>query len=116
MESSVKPTAQPPRGNHDTGCEYQFRRKVGEPMQIFHHEMMWQKIESTHNHRVARGFFDDPLHGRRSNARKYGRQPACIAVGTETGGSIARRRGGGSRTGILARALEIKGCGRSERG
>ena len=69
--------------NHKRESDYQVWQEGSHPQQIQGDEMMWQKIEYSHNNPVERGFVDDPLHWRWSGARNYARQPGLIEVVTD---------------------------------
>ena len=69
--------------NHKTESVYQVWQEGNHPQQIQGTEMMWQKIEYTHNNPVERGFVEDPLHWRWSSARNYAGQPGLIEVVTD---------------------------------
>ncbi len=68
--------------NHKMQSEYQIWQEGGKPKQMQNDDMMWQKIEYTHNNPLNRGFVDDPLHWRWSSARNYASQPGLIEVET----------------------------------
>ena len=68
---------------HKTESEYQVWQEGSQPKQIQDDDMMWQKLEYTHNNPVARGYVDDPVHWRYSSARNYARQPGLIEVITD---------------------------------
>jgi REP element-mobilizing transposase RayT len=68
---------------HRSQSDYQVWQEGSHPQQIESDEMMWQKIEYTHNNPVARGYVDDPVHWRYSSARNYTRQAGLIDVVTE---------------------------------
>jgi REP element-mobilizing transposase RayT len=68
---------------HKTQSDYQVWQEGHHPEQIQNEEMMWQKLEYMHNNPLARGYVDDPLHGRYSSARNYAGQPGLIDVITD---------------------------------
>ena len=68
---------------HKTESEHQVWQEGSHPKQIQNDEMMWQKLEYTHNNPLRRGYVDDPLHWRYSSARNYARQPGLIEVVTD---------------------------------
>ncbi len=68
---------------HKSESHYQVWQEGSHPQQIQNDEMMWQKLEYTHNNPVARGYVDDPVHWRYSSARNYARQPGLIDVDTD---------------------------------
>ncbi len=53
------------------------------PKQILNDDMMWQKIEYSHNNPVNRGFVDDPIHRRWSGARNYVEHDGLVDVVTD---------------------------------
>jgi REP-associated tyrosine transposase len=69
--------------NHKTQSEYQVWQEGGKPKQIQNDEMMWQKINYTHNNPLKRGFVDDAVHWRWSSARNYAGQIGLIDVVTD---------------------------------
>ena len=68
---------------HKVESDYQVWQEGSKPKQIQNDEMLWQKLEYTHNNPVERGYIDDPLHWRYSSARNYARQPGLIDVVTD---------------------------------
>ena len=68
---------------HKVESDYQVWQEGSKPKQIQNDEMLWQKLEYTHNNPVERGYIDDPLHWRYSSARNYARQPGLINVVTD---------------------------------
>ena len=68
---------------HKTESVFQFWQEGNEPKEIQGDEMMWQKLEYTHNNPVKRGYVDDPLHWRYSSARNYAGRPGLIEVVTD---------------------------------
>ena len=79
--------------NHKTQSEYQVWQEGGKPKQIQNDEMMWQKIEYTHNNPMVRGFVDDPIHWRWSSARNYVGEDGLIEVVTDwRGSSVAAKQ------------------------
>jgi putative transposase len=67
---------------HKIQSQYQVWQEGSHPEQIQGDEMMWQKLEYTHNNPVVRGYVDDPLHWRNCSARNYAGQPGLIEVCT----------------------------------
>jgi len=67
---------------HKTESKYQVWQEGNHPEQIQGDDMMWQKLEYTHNNPVVRGYVDDPLHWRNSSARNYAGQQGLIDVCT----------------------------------
>ena len=70
------------KSSFKTDREYQLWDEGSHPKQIDHEDMMWQKIEYTHDNPVRRGYVNDPLHWRYSSARNYARQAGLIPVTT----------------------------------
>jgi putative transposase len=68
---------------HKLDQEYQLWQEGSHPEAITGDEMMWQKLEYTHNNPRKRGYVDDPVHWRYSNARNYAKLPGLIQVTTE---------------------------------
>src|SRR5205085_7370025 len=64
-------------------CDYQLWQEGNQPKQVDSDEIMWQKIEYTHNNPVKRGYVSDPIHWRYSSAANYARQPGLIDVITD---------------------------------
>jgi putative transposase len=71
------------KARHKTDSEYQLWQEGSHPKQIESDEMMWQKLEYTHNNPVQRGYVDDPTHWRWSSARNYARMSSLIDVYTQ---------------------------------
>jgi REP element-mobilizing transposase RayT len=71
--------------------EYQLWQEGSQPKQIDSDEMMWQKIEYTHDNPVKRGYVSDPVHWRYSSAANYARQKGLIDVVTDWQSSPASR-------------------------
>ena len=71
------------KSGHKTESTYQVWQEGSHPQQIQDDDMMWQKLEYTHNNPVTRGYVDDPVHWRYSSARNYARQPGLIEVVTD---------------------------------
>jgi REP element-mobilizing transposase RayT len=71
------------KSGHKTESTYQLWQEGSHPQQIQNDEMMWQKLEYTHNNPVARGYVDDPVHWRYSSARNYAGQPGLVEVVTD---------------------------------
>lgn len=68
---------------HKSESDHQVWQQGSHPEQIQSEEMMWQKIEYTHNNPLKRGYVDNPLHWRYSSARNYAGQPGLIEVVTD---------------------------------
>jgi REP-associated tyrosine transposase len=68
---------------HKVDQTYQLWQEGSHPQAIETEEMMWQKIEYTHNNPLRRGFVDDPVHWCYSSARCYAGQPGVIDVCTD---------------------------------
>ena len=68
---------------HKTESTYQVWQEGSHPEQVQNDEILWQKLEYTHNNPVERGYVDDPLHWRYSSARNYARQQGLIDVVTD---------------------------------
>ncbi len=68
---------------HKTDQTHQLWQEGSHPEQIQNQEMMWQKLEYTHNNPLRRGYVDDPTHWRYSSARNYAGQPGLIDVVTD---------------------------------
>ncbi|MEX2139221.1 MAG: transposase [Pirellulales bacterium] len=69
--------------DHKQDRDYQLWQEGSHPQQIDSDEMMWQKLEYTHNNPVRRGYVDDPLHWRYSSARNYAGMPGLVPVRTD---------------------------------
>jgi len=69
--------------SHKTESEHQVWQEGYHPQRIDHDEMMWQKLQYSHENPVRRGYVDDPLHWRYSSARNYAKQPGLIDVITD---------------------------------
>jgi REP element-mobilizing transposase RayT len=67
---------------HRTDQQHQLWQEGSHPQVIETTDMLWQKIEYTHNNPLRRGYVDDPLHWRYSSARAYARQDCLIDVCT----------------------------------
>ena len=63
---------------HKVESDYQIWQEGSHPEQIQGDDMMWQKIEYSHNNPIERGYADDPLHWRYSSVRSYAGQPGLI--------------------------------------
>ena len=57
------------KARHKIDQQHQLWQDGSHPQQIETDEMMWQKIEYTHNNPLRRGYVDDPVHWRYSSAR-----------------------------------------------
>jgi REP element-mobilizing transposase RayT len=68
---------------HKLDQDFQLWQEGSHPQQIQNDEMMWQKLEYTHNNPLRRGYVDDPLHWRYSSARNYAGQKGLIDVVTD---------------------------------
>ncbi|NUQ63074.1 MAG: transposase [Pirellulales bacterium] len=68
---------------HKTDRSYQVWQEGSHPEEIQSEEMMWQKIEYSHNNPVERSYVDDPLHWRHSSARSYAGQAGLFPVCTD---------------------------------
>ncbi|HZL89582.1 MAG TPA: transposase [Pirellulaceae bacterium] len=68
---------------HKTQSDYQVWQEGSHPEEIQDDEMMWQKLEYTHNNPLERGYVDDPVHWRHSSARNYAKMPGLIDVVTD---------------------------------
>jgi putative transposase len=68
---------------HKTKSEYQVWQEGSHPKQVGNDEMMRQKLEYLHNNPVKRGYVDDPVHWRYSNARNYAGLPGLVEVVTD---------------------------------
>ena len=69
--------------SHKTESEYQVWQEGSKPKQIQNDEMLWQKLDYTHNNPLNRGYVDDPIHWRYSSARNYAGRPGLINVVTD---------------------------------
>ena len=68
---------------HKMDREYQVWQEGSHPQRIHSDEMMWQKIEYTHNNPLVRSYVSDPLHWRHSSARNYAGQAGLFPVFTD---------------------------------
>ena len=68
---------------HKTDQTHQLWQEGSHPQQIQNDEMMWQKLEYTHNNPLRRGYVDEPTHWRYSSARDYAGQPGLIEIVTD---------------------------------
>ncbi len=68
---------------HKIDQEHQLWQEGSHPKQIQGPEMMLQKLGYMHDNPVRRGYVDDPVHWRYSNARNYARLPGMIEVITD---------------------------------
>ncbi len=68
---------------HKRDRDYQLWQEGSHPQQIDSDEMMWQKIEYSHNNPVRRGYVNDPIHWRYSSARNYAGMVGLIPVKTD---------------------------------
>jgi len=75
---------------HRADREHQVWQEGPHPEMIQGEAMMRQTLDDIHNNPVARGYVDDPLHGRCASARTYAAQEGLIEVVTL---SRARERG-----------------------
>ena len=71
------------RSAHKRDQEHQMWQDGSHPKQIDSVEMMWQKIEYTHNNPLRRGYVDDPTHWRYSSARSYAGLSGLLDVETD---------------------------------
>jgi hypothetical protein len=71
------------KSRHKTDREFQLWQQGSHPEEIFSDEMMWQKLEYTHNNPLRRGYVDDMLHWRYSSARNYAGQAGLLPVRTD---------------------------------
>jgi putative transposase len=67
---------------HRQDRDYQVWQEGSHPQQIQDEEMMRQKVTSTHNNPVRRGYVDDATHWRYSSARNYEGLPGLLEVET----------------------------------
>jgi len=70
------------KARHKTDRAHQVWQEGVHPEQIQGAPMMRQKLEYIHNNPVARGYVDDPLHWRYSNARNDAGLPGLLDVET----------------------------------
>ena len=70
------------RAAHKQNQDHQLWQDGSHPKQIDSDDMMWQKIEYTHNNPLRRGYVDDPAHWRYSSARNYAGQPGLLEIDT----------------------------------
>ena len=68
---------------HKVDQEFQLWQEGSHPQMIESDEMMWQKLEYTHNNPLRRGYVDDPVHWLYSSARAYVGMPGLIEVCTD---------------------------------
>jgi len=68
---------------HKVDQEHQLWQEGSHPKVIESDEVMWQKIEYTHDNPLRRGYVDQPEHWRYSSARSYAGQPGLIDVCTD---------------------------------
>ena len=68
---------------HKVDQEHQLWQEGSHPKVIESDDVMWQKIEYTHNNPLRRGYVDQPEHWRYSSARSYAGQPGLIDVCTD---------------------------------
>lgn len=71
------------RLRHKTDREHQVWQEGSHPVQIEGETMMRQRLEYIHNNPVNRGYVDDPLCWRYSNARNYAGLEGLIQVITD---------------------------------
>jgi len=71
------------KARHKTDRDFQLWQEGSHPEEISSDDIMWQKLEYTHDNPVRRGYVDDPLHWRYSSARNYAGRPGLLAVKTD---------------------------------